>query len=388
MALRFLSAGESHGPQMTVIVDGLPAGLKVPPEALDQALALRQQGYGAGGRMAIEHDHARITAGVMAGQTTGGPVAIMVENRDHKNWKGDLAPLTTPRPGHADLVGAVKYGYRELRLALERASARETVSRVAAGTLARLLLAEFEIRIVGYVRAIGGIEAQIPSDPEAAFLAAEASDVRCPDPQAAEAMRAAIRQAKVERDTLGGVMEIVALGVPPGLGSYVQADLRLDARLAAAVMSIPAIKGVELGDGFANAALKGSQTHDPIELSGTRLTRPSNRAGGLEGGISNGQPIVVRAAMKPIATVLKAMPTVDLATGLPTATVYERSDFCAVPRAVPIVEAAVAWVLADALLQKLGGDSLAELRPRFAALGRLCLEDLPMDAAPWRFGFE
>jgi chorismate synthase len=393
--LRFLTAGESHGPSLTAILEGMPAGLPISSAEIDHDLARRQQGYGSGGRMKIERDHARITAGVMDGKTTGGPIALIVENLDYPKWRDrDIEPMTIPRPGHADLTGTVKYGYRELRLALERASARETTMRVAVGAVCRALLREFNIVVGGYVLSIGDVSVSgHTSVLEAAvyrerFARAEASDARCYDPHAAEQMRALIRQTMEARDTLGGVIEVVALGVPPGLGSHVHWDRRLSGRLAQAVMSIHAVKGVEIGDGFAEARLPGTLAQDQLYLDGDAIRQRTNRAGGLEGGISNGAPIVIRAALKPIATTLNPLDSVDLSTGQAVKTKYERSDFCQVPRAVPIVEAMVCFVLADALIEKLGGDSLEEMRPRFASLRRLRLADLPMDNRPWRFGYE
>lgn len=389
--LHFLTAGESHGPMLTAILDGMPAGLPLTSDAIDVQLARRQQGYGSGGRMQIEKDHARITAGVMAGHTTGAPIGLLVENRDFKNWKEkDIEPMTIPRPGHADLTGAVKYGYRDLRLALERASARETTMRVAVGAICRQLLAQFGVVIGGYVTQIGGVRAEIPGDLAYAdrFRLAEESDVRCPLSDASEQMREAIRQAKIAKDTLGGVMEIVALGVPPGLGSHVQHDRKLDGRIVGAMTSIHAMKGAEIGDAFAQAGIPGTRAHDAIDTLDGKLVRRTNRAGGLEGGITTGEPIIVRAAMKPIATVLAGFDSVDLATGEVTPTKYERSDFCALPRAVPIGEAMLSIVLADALLEKLGGDSIEEMRPRFDRLRRSHVDDLPMNDRSWRFGYE
>jgi chorismate synthase len=308
-----------------------------------------------------------------------------VQNADHVKWKGKpIAPLTTPRPGHADLTGAVKYGYRDLRPTLERSSARETTMRVAAGAVCKHFLAQFGIIVGGYVKSIGEIDARINGVPfEARFEAAEQSDVRCPDSDAASKMRNRIEEIVHSKDTLGGILEIVALNVPVGLGSYAQWDKRLEARLAQAVMSVQAMKGVEVGDAFENTRRPGTQAHDGIHLSSNSsiITRSSNRAGGTEGGISNGQPIIISAAMKPIATTLNPQATVDLATGVDSPTKYERSDFCPVPRAVPILEAMVAFVLADALIEKLGGDSLSEMLPRFEILRQARLEDLPMDNA-------
>jgi chorismate synthase len=345
--------------------------------------------------MSIEKDRVRITGGVMAGQTTGGPIAMLVENRDWQNWREkDIPPFTVPRPGHADLTGAIKYGYHDLRLSLERASARETAARGAVGSLCKKLLAEFGITIGSYVTMIGGVQADLhPGLDEAGyktrFEAAEESGVRCPDPTASEAMHARIREAIQAKDTLGGIIEVVALGLPPGLGSYVQPDRRLDARLLGAMGTIPAVKGAEIGEAFAQAAMSGTNVHDPITVNQAgALLRASNRAGGLEGGITTGQPLVVRGAMKPISTTLTPIPSVDLATGQPADAVYERSDFCAVPRAAVVGESVVAIALADALLEKLGGDSIAEMRPRFEALRRSHTADLPMDNQPWRFGYQ
>ena len=381
MPLKLITAGESHGPALVAILEGMPAGLPLPESVIDRQLERRQHGYGAGPRMQIEQDAARILGGVMGGQTTGAPLALLVENRDHSKWRGKaIKPLTAPRPGHADLTGALKYGYHDLRLSLERASARETAARVAAGAVCKHFLAQFDIQVGGYVVAIGEIDADLGEMPyDQRFAQAEASEVRCPDPLAAEAMQKSIREIMQKRDTLGGVIEVVALGLPPGLGSYVHWERRLEARLGAALLSVPAIKGVEVGPAFHNARLPGTQAHDPILLHGKDLFRPTSLAGGLEGGVTTGGPLVLRAAMKPIATTLTPQQTVDLATGEPVPTQYERSDFCPVPRAVVVLEAMIAFVLADALLEKLGGDSLAEIQPRFAALRKARLSDLQMD---------
>ncbi len=386
MPLRFLTAGESHGPGLTAILEGMVAGLPLSAEMINRELVRRQRGFGRGGRMSIEKDEVEITAGVMAGYTTGGPLALWIRNRDAENWRGRaIPPFVVPRPGHADLSGALKYRYRDLRLSLERASARETAARVAIGAICKRFLAEFGIFVGGYVRQIGRVAADLPilTDPQAylhRFEQAETNDVRCPLPEAAEAMHAHIQEAIRARDTLGGVIEVFAIGLPPGLGSYVQADRRLDGRLLGALGSIPAVKGAEIGDGFVQAAEFGTQVHDAIRRDEAgNLYRPTNRAGGLEGGVTNGMPLVVRAAMKPIATTLTPQKSVNLSSGEETETVYERSDICPVPRAVVVVEAVVAFVLADALLEKLGGDSLEEIRPRFEALPRPRLGDLPMD---------
>ncbi|RMH68977.1 MAG: chorismate synthase [Gemmatimonadetes bacterium] len=389
--IRFLTAGESHGPELTAIVEGIPAGLPLDVSAINQELARRQKGYGSGGRMRIEHDTVRISAGAMGGKTTGAPLALHIPNRDFKNWHDkEIPPMTIPRPGHADLTGAIKYGYTDLRLALERASARETALRVAVGAITKQFLAQLGIQTGGYVVQIGRVTAGM--DPNLPFTnrfhLAEKNTVRCPDESVVKAMENEIRAVKKAGDTVGGIIEVVALNVPPGIGSYVQWDRRLEGMIAQAMLSIPAMKGVEIGPGFENAGKWGSDVHDAILLKPNQhLGRKTNRAGGVEGGISTGEPLLVRVAMKPIATVLKGFDSVDLATGLPAKTVYERSDFCAVPRAVPIVEAMLAIVLTNALLEKLGGDSMAEIKPRFEALRRAYVPDLPMDNVPWRFDY-
>jgi chorismate synthase len=370
--LRFLTAGESHGPALTAIVEGLPAGLRLADKDINVQLRRRQMGYGRSGRQKIEQDRAVISGGLARGGTTGGPLALRIENRDWANWKDrETPPLTIPRPGHADLAGAVKYGFDDMRLVLERASARETAARVAVGAVAQRLLEEFEVRVGSYVTEIGGVLGEVPDLPyDKLWALAEASDVRCPDPASAEVMRRRINQAREAKDSLGGVFAVVATGVPPGLGSHVHWDRRLDARLAHAVMSIQAIKGVEIGPAFENARRRGTQVHDEILLEDGQLTRATNRAGGFEGGMTNGQPVVVRAAMKPIPTTVTPLRSVDLATGDAATTQYQRSDVCAVPAAAVVGEAMVSWVLADALLDKLGGDSLAEMKAHWEAWKR------------------
>jgi len=382
MGLNFLTAGESHGPALTAILEGMPAGLEIAAEVINRELQRRQQGLGAGPRMKLESDAVRILGGVMEGLTTGAPIALQIENRDHVKWRGRaIASFTIPRPGHADLSGAVKYGYNDLRPALERASARETAARVAVGAISKIFLAELGIQVGGYVCAIGEVSADLSGIPlEERPGCAEQSPVRCPDGTASAAMEKRIQQVMQERDTLGGVIEVVALGVPAGLGSYAQWNRRLEARLGAALLSVPAIKGVEIGPAFENARLPGTQAQDAIRLEGEALVRHGTRNGGLEGGVTTGQPLLLRAAMKPIATTLTPQPSVDLASGEEVQTQYERSDFCPVPRAVPILEAMVAFTLAQALLEKLGGDSMDEIRPRYAALRRPSLGDLKMDA--------
>jgi len=376
--MRYLTAGESHGKALVSVVEGCPAGLSLSAEDINAILARRQRGYGRGGRMQIERDTAQIISGVRFGETLGGPIALLIENRDWANWSTAMAtegappqgyePVTRPRPGHADLVGALKYGRRDLRDVLERASARETAARVAAGAVARELLRQIDVTIFSHVTAIGGVEAHTTDvDYDRIALTAETSDVRCADDAAAEAMRRAIDDAREAGDTVGGVFEVVCLGLPPGLGSYVQADRRLDGRLASALMSIQAIKGVEIGLGFGAAARRGSRVHDAITLAGERYWRAGNNAGGLEGGVTTGLPLVAKAAMKPISTLTSPLPSVDMQSHQAEEAAVERSDVCAVPAAAIVGEAAVAWVVADAVLEKFGCDSLAEVRRNLAA---------------------
>ena len=375
--LRYLTAGESHGKALIGILEGVPAGLKVIVADIDIELRRRQQGYGRGGRMKIENDHAEIISGVRNALTMGGPISLIIENADWENWKEKMAveeitseieTVTVPRPGHADLAGHYKFGHKDLRNVIERSSARETAMRVGLGTIAKLLLSECGITIGSHVISINGARLSSPDDelsPLEINELADASRVRCIDDESSEKMVDAIKLAVKNKDTVGGVFEVVAAGLPTGLGSYTHWDRKLDGRIAKAVMSIPAIKGVEIGPAFDNTALSGSQVHDEIlPADGGDYVRPSNRAGGLEGGVTNGQPIVVRAAMKPISTLRQPLKSVDLSTGKKVDSRYERSDVCAVPAAAVIGEAMLALVLADALLEKFGGDSMEELLAR------------------------
>ncbi|HEX7660315.1 MAG TPA: chorismate synthase [Pseudonocardiaceae bacterium] len=383
--LRWITAGESHGPSLVAVLEGLVAGVEVTTSDVAAQLARRRLGYGRGARMKFEADEVEFLGGVRHGRSIGGPVAIRVGNTEWPKWEkvmaadpvdpADLAgvarnaPLTRPRPGHADLPGMLKYGFEDARPVLERASARETAARVALGTVARRFLRQvLGVEVVSHVVALGSIEAgdgELPGPDDLAAI--DASPVRAFDPSVTDAMVAEIDAARKDGDTLGGIVEVVVHGLPPGLGSYVQADRRLDARLAAAMVGIQAIKGVEIGDGFAVARSRGSSAHDEIEpdfpAAGPKgVTRRSNRAGGLEGGMTNGEPLRVRAAMKPISTVPRALSTVDVATGEPAVAINQRSDVCAVPAAGVVAEAMVALVLADATLEKFGGDSVPETR--------------------------
>lgn len=372
MTLRFLTAGESHGERLTVIVDGIPAGLRVREEDLIDDLRRRQGGHGRGGRQQIERDAAHIVSGVRGGLTLGSPITLEIANRDWENWHQVMAvdeaavkrkPITRVRPGHADLAGMLKYDAADARDVLERASARETAARVAAGGVARILLHEFGIVVHSYTRAIGTITAPIPSSID--WVALEVSPVRCADEAASVAMVAAIDEARGRGDTLGGVFTVVADGVPAGLGSYRQWDTRLDGLLAQAVMSIPGCKAVAIGDGVEAAGLPGSQVHDvPVYDGGLR--HRTNRAGGLTGGVTNGEAVVVHGFMKPISTLLSPLDTVDLKTREVAHAHYERSDICVVPAAGVVGEAMVALVLAAALLEKFGADSIGELRRNVA----------------------
>jgi chorismate synthase len=375
VGLRFLTAGESHGEALTTVIDGIPAGLPLAEADINEDLARRQRGYGRGGRMKIERDQAHISSGVRWGMTLGSPITLTIQNRDWENWKQTMsvgappegtAPkiVTRPRPGHADLAGAMKYAHHDIRNVLERSSARETTARVAVAGVGKKLLGEFGITILSHVIEIGGIRVgalELPWDE--IRRRAEESEVRCADPETERAMIDAIDRAKAAGDTLGGVFEVVALGCPVGLGSYVQWDRKLDGLLAQAFCSIHAIKGAEVGLGFETARRPGSQVHDEILLDKDGgFQRASNSAGGLEGGVTNGQPVIVRAAMKPLSTLRKPLRSVDVQTKEAVEAVVERSDVCAVPAAGVVGEAMMAIVLAAAFLDKFGGDSMDEIR--------------------------
>jgi chorismate synthase len=370
--LRFLTAGESHGQGLQTIIEGVPAGLPLLPEQINRDLARRQQGYGRGGRMRIETDTAEIIAGVRHGKTLGTPIGLFIQNRDWKNWgekmavepvDADIERIAIPRPGHADLVGALKYGHEDLRNVIERASARETAARVAAGAVARRLLEELSVRIIGHVLSVGSVAiASSPLPYEEIQERSEASEMRCIDPEATDAMKGEVDKARRAGNTLGGIFEIIAYGMPPGVGSYSQYDRRLSGRLGGALMSIHAMKGVEIGLGFEAARRMGSQVHDEITYENGEYSRRTNNAGGMEGGVSNGQPIVCRVAMKPISTLVNPLGSVSIETHEPVESRFERSDICAVPAAATVGEAMVALVLAPAMQEKFGGDSLDEMK--------------------------
>jgi chorismate synthase len=387
--LRYLTAGESHGPCLTILIDGVPAGFPIDVALINHDLWRRQQGYGRGGRMLIEKDEAQIRSGIRWGETLGSPIAIGIENRDWKNWTKKMSPLpedrddriavTKPRPGHADLNGVFKYDRRDIRDILERASARDTVSRTAAGSFAKQLLAPFGIRVMAYIRSIGNVVANLDGmSYDETFSRAEDSPVRTADSAAESRMIALIEECKKDGNTLGGIFEVVALGLPPGLGSHTQWNRKLDGRLAQALMSIQAIKGVEVGLGFEMARRRGSQVHDEIffdpekmvsegtpRIVPTGFYRGSNNSGGTEGGMTNGAPLVVRVAMKPISTLMSPLQSVDLRTKESADASVERSDVCAAPAAAVVGESVVAFELARAFLEKFGGDSLREIRRNF-----------------------
>ncbi|MBI5233935.1 MAG: chorismate synthase [Deltaproteobacteria bacterium] len=381
--LRYLTAGESHGQKLVAIIEGLPSGLGLTASFINTELERRQKGFGRGGRQLIEKDVVSVVSGIRAGMTTGAPLALEISNLDWENWKdvmscfdpcaAGLRTVTRPRPGHADLSGALKYNEQDMRNILERSSARETAARVAVGAVAKAFLLEFGISVFSWVTNIGAVRADMTDDknPEGLFKRAEGSLLRCPDPCAEAKMIRLIEKAKKEGDSLGGIFEVVALDVPPGLGSHVQWDRKLDGRLAMALMSVQAIKGVEMGMGFAVAKTPGSKVHDEIfytakKTRGSHFFRKTNNAGGIEGGMTNGEPVVIRAAMKPIPTLYKPLRSVDIASKKPFKATVERSDICAVPSASVVGEAVVGIELVSAFLEKFGGDSMTEISRNYA----------------------
>ena len=380
--MRFLTAGESHGPELVVIVEGMPAGVTISEAQIDTELGRRQVGYGRGARSTkIERDHAELVSGLADGRTTGAPIALRIVNRDFANQPEIPKALTAPRPGHADLAGAIKYGLRDFRQVRERASARETAARVAAGALARQLLAAFGTWIGSFVEQVGEVTAERHGNarPIGALdemdgnalrelaSAAETDPLRCPDPHASSSMRAVIDRARAEGETLGGTFSVLATDVPPGLGSYVHWDRKLDGRLAQAMCSIHAIKGVEFGRAFQLARARGSDAQDAIAPGDGAVARQTNHAGGLEGGVTNGEPLLIRASMKPLSSIRAPIGSVDFQTGAPTNPPYVRSDVCAVPAAAVVGEAMVAWVLAQAVVDRLGSDRLDSMLAAYDA---------------------
>jgi chorismate synthase len=377
--LRFLTAGESHGPQLIAMVEGVPAGFDIDAARINEDLARRQKGYGRGGRMQIERDEVRPVSGIRFGRSMGSPITFIIENRDFKNWEKRMSadardreaadPVTRPRPGHADLAGVLKYNLGDIRDILERASARETAARVAIGSLAKQLVEPFGIEVLGFVVKIGSIEANTPAELSIDQLrkTTENSQVRVADPEAERAIIAAIDECKAAGDTLGGVVEVVAAGLPVGLGSHVQWDRKLDGRLAHALLSLQAVKGVEVGLGFRAASMRGSELHDEIgyDAGAKKFTRRSNNSGGTEGGMTTGEPLRVRVAFKPLSTLMKPLRSADIKTKQEAMGAIERSDVCAIPAAAVIAETVVAFELASAFFEKFGGDSRAEVIRNF-----------------------
>lgn len=392
--IRILTAGESHGPKLTGIIEGLPSGFLIDTAAINFDLKRRQQGFGRGGRMKIEKDCVSISAGVVAGKTTGAPIAVEIANLDYESWRTkDIVPMSTPRPGHADFAGALKYRHDDLRISLERASARETAMRTALGSLAKQILKPFGIHVLGYVSRIGPISADsdlflCPKDYLKAYENSLSNEFAFIDLTKLDLIRQEIGETMKAKDTLGGVIETVVLGLPPGLGSYVHFDRKLDGLIASAMMSIPAMKAVELGTGIKNAQERGTKVHDEFNIQDEHVRRTSNRAGGLEGGMSNGMPLVVRAYMKPISTTLSPRASINLSDYKPGPTVYERSDFFAVQRAAVVGEACLSLVILNALVDKIGGDDRESMLLAFEHMHKGRLHELSMKTSPWRFNYE
>jgi len=395
MPIRFLTAGESHGPELNIIVDGIPAGLELRAEDINKDLKRRQCGYGRGGRMKIEKDQVIFTGGVRNGKTLGGPISVRIINNDYKNWSDVMSPeridankyeskfVSKARPGHADLSGAIKYNHEDIRNVLERSSARETTSRVVAGAICKIYLQQLGIEILSYVLRIGkvGIDIeQLSSDYKDLFLKAESSEVRCPDPKASEDMKKAIDEARSRGDTVGGLTQVVALGLPVGIGSYTHWDKRLNGKIAGVLMSVHTVKSVEIGLGKKVSELYGSEVHDQIYIDPKwdskklRYMRKTNNAGGIEGGMSNGQPIVCTVATKPIPTLIKPLHSVDIKEKTDTQAHFERSDICVVPAAGVVLEAMLAYVLADSITEKFGGDSISEFISNYKNYLEVCFQ--------------
>ena len=391
MKIKYLTAGESHGPELTAIVEGIPSNFEVTKEYIDKFLLRRQKTLGSGGRMNIEKDQVLITSGVVNKLTTGGPIALKIINKDWQNWKDkEIEPYVVPRPGHADLVGTLKYNHDDIRHTLERASARETAIRCAVGAIAHQILSQLNIQLVGFVSSIGGqsFNPTNITDITSFKNLIEQSDVSCPDKNAADLMIKEIKDARKKKDTLGGAITCVAINYPPGCGSYVQFDRKLDAKISSSMISVQSVKAVEIGNGFEASKKYGTEVQDQIKLDNNKIKRISNNLGGFEGGMSTGEPIMVTSYLKPISTTLTPIKSVDLHSGKETETIYERSDTCAVPRAVPIFEGVLSLDLLNSLIEKTGGDSKDEIAKRVENLQNYNIEDFELSNKKWTMGYE
>ena len=391
MKIKYLTAGESHGPELTAIVEGIPSNFEVTKEYIDKFLLRRQKTLGSGGRMNIEKDQVLITSGVVNKLTTGGPIALKIINKDWQNWKDkEIEPYVVPRPGHADLVGTLKYNHDDIRHTLERASARETAIRCAVGAIAHQILSQLNIQLVGFVSSIGGqsFNPTNITDITSFKNLIEQSDVSCPDKNAADLMIKEIKDARKKKDTLGGAITCVAINYPPGCGSYVQFDRKLDAKISSSMISVQSVKAVEIGNGFDASKKYGTEVQDQIKLDNNKIKRISNNLGGFEGGMSTGEPIMVTSYLKPISTTLTPIKSVDLHSGKETETIYERSDTCAVPRAVPIFEGVLSLDLLNSLIEKTGGDSKDEIAKRVDNLQNYNIEDFELSNKKWTMGYE
>ena len=391
MKIKYLTAGESHGPELTAIVEGIPSNFEVTKEYIDKFLLRRQKTLGSGGRMNIEKDRVLITSGVVNKLTTGGPIALKIINQDWQNWKDkEIEPYVVPRPGHADLVGTLKYNHDDIRLTLERASARETAIRCAVGAIAHQILSQLNIQLVGFVSSIGGqsFNPTNITDITSFKNLIEQSDVSCPDKNAADLMIKEIKDARKKKDTLGGAITCIAINYPPGCGSYVQFDRKLDAKISSSMISVQSVKAVEIGNGFEASKKYGTEVQDQIKLDNNKIKRISNNLGGFEGGMSTGEPIMVTSYLKPISTTLTPIKSVDLHSGKETETIYERSDTCAVPRAVPIFEGVLSLDLLNSLIEKTGGDSKDEIAKRVDNLQNYNIEDFELSNKKWTMGYE
>ena len=391
MKIKYLTAGESHGPELTAIVEGIPSNFEVTKEYIDKFLLRRQKTLGSGGRMNIEKDQVLITSGVVNKLTTGGPIALKIINKDWQNWKDkEIEPYVVPRPGHADLVGTLKYNHDDIRHTLERASARETAIRCAVGAIAHQILSQLNIQLVGFVSSIGGqsFNPTNIADITSFKNLIEQSDVSCPDKNAADLMIKEIKDARKKKDTLGGAITCIAINYPPGCGSYAQFDRKLDAKISSSMISVQSVKAVEIGNGFEASKKYGTEVQDQIKLDNNKIKRISNTLGGFEGGMSTGEPIMVTSYLKPISTTLTPIKSVDLHSGKETETIYERSDTCAVPRAVPIFEGVLSLDLLNSLIEKTGGDSKDEIAKRVANLQNYNIEDFELSNKKWTMGYE